>query len=48
MIVNRALALSWLVVLAGVGMRWPALSWAAVGAFGAFAVVWAARHRRPP
>ncbi len=47
-VVNRALALSWVVMLAGVGMRWPALSWAAVGAFGAFAVAWVTLYRRAP
>ena len=38
--VNRALALAWALLLAGVGMHWPALSWGAAGAFAAFAGVW--------
>lgn len=38
--VARLLALSWVVLLAGVGMRWPALTWAAGAAFVVFGGVW--------
>lgn len=38
--VNFALAGSWVLLLAGVGMRWPALAWVGAGAFCAFAGVW--------
>lgn len=48
--VNVALASAWVLVLAGVGMRWPALSWGAAAGFGVLAVAWAVMFSRlrPP